>query len=131
MNELIWTKESDCPKNQFTVSDEGYQIFSGNDLFIREDDDTVAELKVNIRVMKPILLMFNQVDDFKDMALITKQLFIQPEIVAKDIAIKFIGISKERFTIRKGMHIANMVILDLKYCNLFEVSPRHFGNYNV
>jgi len=51
-----------------------------------------------------------------------------PDREGTELSLDFIGIKDEMFTIPSNTHLVNMVVLNLDYCNLFEVSDKQFKN---
>lgn len=129
MNELIWTKETkDCPNKQFSITDEGFEIRIAYDLLASNEDRECVSLGVSLRVVRPVVLMFEQVDYFNEVKLLTNWIVVKPEIVGRELFLEFIGNHKDIVTIPSGTQLVNMLVLDLNYSNLFEVSNKQFGD---
>jgi len=128
MNELIWTKAGrHCPKNQFEVGKKGFKALTAGDLFISNTEIKKVSLGVCLRVMHPLLLMFTQADYFGKLIVCNQNRVIMPEILEEEIYIDILGISNDEFLIPEKTHLVNMVVLNIDYCNLFEVSSKQFN----
>jgi len=129
MKRLIWTRLGrECPKNQFEISDHGLKVITAGSLLVTDKNIMSVELKAAVRTQHPLLLLFSLADYFGELILCTKQIVLMPDREGTELSLDFIGIKDEMFTIPSNTHLVNMVVLNLDYCNLFEVSDKQFKN---
>lgn len=137
MNKLIWTRKDSLSKqSQFDfVLPGGFKVYSFDSAVISSKTPTTLNCGVYVKSAEPVTLLFKSAIPTIDFRLVSELNVIPPNQVINldltvinpcyDIGLEEGGYTRE-WTLKAGTHIANMVILNTSYTNLFETSKKEF-----
>ena len=116
----------DCPKNQFEYwENRGFRIYTPEDIIVGHKTNNIS-LKVTVRSASPLTLYFMPAF-YTTSYMIATPTFISTPGVYNELTIDIVNpdITTPEWVIEKGIHIATMVVMGNKFCNLLEVSNKY------
>lgn len=135
INKIIWTKTNkEKTYNGLSFSlPSGYKITTIYDYLIYKDKTTAIDLGVSIYSEQPIVLMFSKALTAFDFYIIDCHQII-PAHTSTDLSISVINPfykeeDNEPYLIKEQSYIANMIVMQSTYTNLFEVSNSVYKKY--
>lgn len=137
MNRLFWTRKYPTINTEqfYFELPGGFKIVSFKDTTISSKEPSLIDCGVVLSSKEPITLLLRSVIPTIDFKLLTELIILPPHqpfelnLTAINPCYKIPGDYTgydEEWTIKAGTHIANFVILNTSYTNLFELSNKEF-----
>ena len=125
LNKLIWSRRNQSikgPQFEFEIPT-GFKVFTVRKEIISDSVGSI-DLGVKVKCLQPLTLLFTPAFYSKDFVLVNPAIIIPPN---KEVDLTLLAVNPNagsRFEIEANKVIANMVIINTDYANLFEVSIR-------